>query len=151
MLRIGQKWPRQTLIFLKNKTIRKTYCFMKFMYLFDASHRTSECNAFTEVSTNQSVATLNFLINEHARLTFLEKKYTIPSFFLVAYQNFSTIFANFQMIINEKIFPPYSFILVCSFTREFRVTFLFSSLPPFCAKNGTLEVKFYYLTFYSIL
>ena len=47
---------------------------MKFMYLFDASHRTSECNAFTEVSTNQSVATLNFLINEHARLTFLEKK-----------------------------------------------------------------------------
>ena len=64
-------------------------------------------------------STPNSLIKEHARIAFYFFS-TILSIFHIANKktfHHTLIF----YVINEKIFPPYSFILVCSFIREFRV------------------------------
>ena len=68
----------------------------------------------------QKEHTLNSLINEYARLAFWKKKTTILSIFhATTEKNFHHSFI--FHVINEKLFPPYPYILVCLFIREFRV------------------------------
>ena len=68
--------------------------------------------------------TLKSLINEHARLAFLEKISTILSIFHVINIKFHHTRLLIYLVNKQAgwcFFPPYSFILVCSFIRNFRV------------------------------
>ena len=68
---------------------------------------------------------LKSLINEHARLAFLEFFSTILSFFHVINKQFHLTRLLIYLVNKQAgwhFFPPYSFILVCSFIRDFRVS-----------------------------
>ena len=64
------------------------------------------------------------LINEQARLAFLEKNSTILSIFHVINIKFHHSRLLIYLVDKQTgwhFFPPYSFILLCSFIRDFRV------------------------------
>ena len=70
------------------------------------------------------LSTLKSLINEHARLAFLEFFSTILSFFHVINEKFHLTRLLIYLVNKQAgrhFFTPYSFILVCSFIRDFRV------------------------------
>ena len=69
---------------------------------------------------------LNSLIKEHACLSFLEKNSTILSIFHLINEKIFHHTLIFHVINFKKIFSPYSFILVCSLIREFKILSLSS-------------------------
>ena len=66
------------------------------------------------------LVTLNFLINEHACLAFLEFFATILSIFYVINEKFHPT-RLLIYIVNKQTGWYFLFILVCSFIRDFRV------------------------------
>ena len=76
--------------------------------------------ADASVSAPRKATKFNFLINDHACLVFIEFFSTTLLIFQVINVKICLLTFIFHLI-NEKIFPPYSFILVCSFISEIRV------------------------------